>query len=291
MLKSQSLWKYLGRHAAIAGLAILVAALTPRPAVSAEGVALGYEGYLIGMHLMTLEVEMASSDTAYRMETKSTVNGIVGWIYGWSSSARTEGEVRPDGTLNPRWHERDIQRPGRRAKAIQIEYNDEGIPRIARMRIGDEANFREDTDSRGTMDPISAVLAVMDQMTAGAACSGEFPVFDGKERYNVTATVGKPTNLKGNKHMMYKGETTRCDLLLETVEKNHKKVRFNSRNPDQALEDDSLVIIMWFASPADGMPPLPVMVASDTGFGTMRLYLSRAENAILPIDGLRAEAR
>lgn len=282
---------FLRRYTTIAGLAILVAIPGLRPAAAAEGVALGYEGYLGGLHMLTLEVELVSSDTNYRMETKTKGRGIVGWLFNWASNAVTEGEVRPDGTLRPRWHERDILRPGKKAKMIQIEYNDDGIPRIARMRVGGEANFREDTKRRGTIDPISAVLAVMDQMTAGTACEGVFPVFDGKERYDATALTGKSKSLKGNKYMMHKGVATRCDLVLKTVEEKKKPAPRRNPHDPQPPKDDTMVLTLWFASPAEGMPSVPVLATADLEWGGVRLYLARAENAIISPEGKRAEAK
>jgi hypothetical protein len=48
---------------------------------------------------------------------------------------------------------------------------------------------------------------------------------------------------------------------------------------------------MWFASPARGLPSVPVLASADTDFGGLRIYLARAESAIIPTEGQRAEAR
>lgn len=183
---------------------ILLALAGPRPAASAEGVALGYEGYLGGLHLMTAEVEMAHNEKNYWMETNAEGRGLIGWIIDWRSKAVTEGVVGEDGNLRPLRHRRDMIRGGKPAKIMQIEYRDDGVPLVARLREGDEAKFAEAEDRKGTVDPMSAVTAIIDQMAAGQACAGNFQVFDGKLRYDVTAKMGEPRSLGSNKYMMYR---------------------------------------------------------------------------------------
>lgn len=276
---------------AMAILVVLMAISGPRPAASAEGVALGYEGYLGGLHMMTAEVELARNETAYRMETRATGRGLVGWIFNWTSNAVTEGAVGSDGALKPRWHERDIAQRGRNAKAIQIEYREDGVPMVARMRVGDTANFREAKERRGTVDPMSAVTAIIDQMAAGAACNGSFPVFDGKLRYDVTAKMGDAGKLNGNKYMMYRGAAARCDLVLKAIDGFDDDEPKGSPRERGSPSDDTLTLTMWFASPVDGLPAVPVMASADTDFGGLRIYLARAETAVVPTEGQRAEAR
>ena len=275
---------------AMAFLVFAMAISGPRPAASAEGLALGYEGYLGGLHMLTAEVELARNDTAYRMETRATGRGLVGLFFNWSTNAVTEGDVEADGALKPRWHQRNIAQRGRNPKAIQIEYRDDGVPMVARMRVGDEANFREVAERRGTMDPMSAVTAIVDQMAAGATCEGNFPVFDGKLRYDVTAKIGDAGTLSGNKYMMYRGAAARCDLVLKAIDGFEDEPRGNPRERETP-DDDTLTLTMWFASPVAGLPSVPVMASADTDYGGLRLYLARAEAAEIPTEGQRAEAR
>lgn len=272
-------------------LVILMAISGPRPAASADGLALGYEGYLGGLHMLTAEVELARNETAYRMETRARGRGLVGWFFDWHSNAVTEGEVAANGALKPRWHQRDIAQRGRNPKAIQIEYRDDGVPMVARMRVGDEATFREAVERQGTIDPMSAVTAIVDQMAAGAVCDGEFPVFDGKLRFDVTARMGKPGNLKGNKYMIYRGAAARCDLVLKAIDGFDDDDREANPRERGSPADDTLVLTMWFASPADGLPTVPVLASADTDYGGLRIYLARAETAIVPTVGQRADAR
>ncbi len=273
-------------------LVVLMAISGPRPAASAEGVALGYEGYLGGLHMLTAEVQLARNETAYRMVTHAKGRGLVGWVFNWTSNAVTEGDVRADGSLRPRWHERDIAQRGRNPKAIQIEYRDDGVPMVARMRVGDPANFREVAERRGTMDPMSAVTAIVDQMAAGASCEGKFPVFDGKLRYDVTAKLRDTGQLNGNKYMMYRGAATRCDLVLKAIDGfDDDEPKGNPRERGSPRDDDTLTLTMWFASPAAGLPSVPVLASANTDFGGLRIYLARAESATIPTEGQRAEAR
>lgn len=269
---------------------ILLAIAGPRPAASAEGVALGYEGYLGGLHMMTAEVELARNDQNYRMITNAEGRGLIGWVLDWRSKAVTEGLVGEDGNLKPLHHRRDMIRGNKPAKIMQIEYRDDGVPLVARLREGDEAKFAEAEDRKGTVDPMSAVTAIVDQMAAGQVCAGKFQVFDGKLRYDATAAMGKSRSLRGNSYMMYKGAAERCDLTLKAIDGfDDEEPKGNPRDRGEPA-DDSMVLTLWFASPAVGLPSVPVMASADSDYGGLRIYLARAEAADIPTEGQRAEA-
>lgn len=275
------------------GLTFVLAAIitaAPRPALSAEGVALGYEGYFGGFHLMSAEVQLVRNEERYRMETTAVGKGLVGWMLDWRSYALTEGAITEDGSFRPELHKRDIAQRGRNAKAILIEYRNDGVPFVARMRVGDEARFTERAERRNTLDPMSTVAAIIDQMTVGASCKGTFKVFDGKLRYDVTAREGRPEVLAGNKYMMFRGDAARCDLTLTAIDGFDEELRGSPRERE-SVRDDSLQLTMWFAAPREGMPAVPVLASANTDYGGLRVYLSRAETADIPAEGQRADAR
>lgn len=282
------------RRGAVATAAFLLAAalVMPRPGSADEGVELGYEGYLGGLHMLTAEVQLVRNAERYRMRTVAEGRGVVGWLFDWRSSALTEGAVELGGTLRPELHKRDISQRGRHPKAILIEYRDDGVPFVARMRVGDEVRFTEREERRGTMDPMSAVAAIIDQMTGGAECAGKFPVFDGKWRYDVAARKGGQQTLDGNKYMMFRGEAARCDLIMTPLDGFDDEDEIGGSPPDhENPRNDTMALTLWFASPRHGLPAVPVMASASTDFGGLRIYLARAETADLPTEGQRADAR
>ena len=276
----------------VALLAALLFALTARPAMSAEAVALGYEGYLGGLHLLSAEVELVSDDSSYRMVTRATGTGLFGWLLAWRSTAVTEGVVNPDGSLRPLRHSREIAQRGRNPKALEIEYREDGVPLVARMRVGDEAKFRPAKKRRNTIDPLSAVTAIIDQMAAGAPCKGAFPVFDGKLRYDVTAKPGEPMQLAGNRYTMFSGQASVCILVLKAIDGfDDEEELGNPRERAAEPDDETLDLTMWFASPGEGLPTVPVRASADTDYGGLRLYLARAGELVVQPGEKRAEAR
>lgn len=284
------------RQAVLTGLVmavfvILLAIAGPRPAASAEGVALGYEGYLGGLHLMSAEVEMARNEKAYRMVTNAEGRGLLGWVLDWRSTAVTEGVVGEDGVLRPLRHRRDMIRGDRPAKIMQIEYRDDGVPLVARLREGGEAKFAEAQTRKGTIDPMSAVTVIVDQMAAGQVCTGKFQVFDGKLRYDATAKMGDPRRLEASSYMMYGGIAERCDLILKAIDGFDDEEVKGSPRERGSPGDDTMVLTLYFAAPAEGLPSVPVLASADSDYGGLRIYLARAETAEIPTDGQRAEAR
>lgn len=284
-------WQAVLTGLVMAVFILLLAIAGPRPAASAEGVSLGYEGYLGGLHLMSAEVELARNEKAYRMVTNAEGRGLLGWILDWRSEAVTEGVVGDDGSLRPLRHRRDMIRGDKPAKIMQIEYRDDGVPLVARLREGDEAKFAEAENRRGTIDPMSAVTAIIDQMAAGQACTGKSQVFDGKLRFDVTAKTGKPSRLEASSYMMFGGMAERCDLILKAIDGfDDDEVQGNPRERGSPA-GDTMVLTLYFATPAEGLPSVPVMASADSDYGGLRIYLARAEAAEIPTDGQRAEAR
>jgi hypothetical protein len=288
---ARKIWQVWMTGLIMAALVFLLAVAGPRPAASAEGVALGYEGYLGGLHLMSAEVEIARNDKAYRMVTNAEGRGLLGWVLDWRSTAVTEGVIGEDGILRPLRHRRDMVRGDKPAKIMQIEYRDDGVPLVARLREGDEAKFAEVEDRRGTVDPMSAVTAIVDQMALGQACTGKFQVFDGRLRYDAAAKMGEPRRLESSSYMMYGGLAERCDLTLRAIDGfDDEEVRGNPRERGSP-SNDTMVLTLYFAAPAKGLPSVPVLASADSDYGGLRIYLARAETAEIPTDGQRAEAR
>lgn len=290
-------WAGRRRRAIVTGLAMasvagLLATAGVRPAAAAaDGVALGYEGYLGGFHMMSADVELSRTEKRYRMVTNAEGRGLIGWFFDWSSKAVTEGAIAADGSLRPQHHWRDMIRGNRPAKIIQIEYRDDGVPLVARMRKGGQAKFAPAANRKGTIDPMSVVTAIFDQMTAGQACKGQFEVFDGKLRYDAVAAMGKPGRLKRSSYMMYGGMAERCDLTLTAIDGfDDDKPKGNPRTSNSP-GNDSIVLSLYFASPAAGMPSVPVMASADSSYGGLRIYLTKAESADIPVEGQRADAR
>lgn len=269
-----------------AALAVLLSAA--RPAASAEAVKLGYEGYLGGLHLLSADVVLVSNGKTYRMESTARGAGLFGWFMEWRSTAVTEGVIGADGMPRPIRHRRDITRGGKKAKVLEIEYREGDVPLVARSRVGKTQKFRPKSQGKGTMDPLSAVTAIVDQMAAGAPCAGDIQVFDGKLRYDVTAAPGEPGKLKANRYTIFSGKATRCILTLTPLAGFEDE---EIGRPDEKTGDDgSIVLTMWFGQPAPGMSNLPVRVTADTELGGLRFYLTSVEKLAVTPDGKRAAA-
>ena len=261
----------------VTALLLGFALLAPAPAAAASGVTLGYEGYLGGLHMLTAEVELMRNETRYHMQTDAVGRGLLSWFVDFSSTAYTDGVIGPDGVMHPEKHQRTIAQSGRKPKIIDIEYRPDGVPMVARSRAGDDAKYSEEPTRRGTMDPMSAVAAIVDQMAAGTRCQGKFAVFDGKWRYDVEARHGEPAELEGGRYTMFAGLADRCDLILKPIDGFEDE---EANTPPRGREgplDNSMALTMWFAAPGPGLPRVPVIASADTDYGGLRIYLARAE--------------
>jgi len=135
---------------------------------------------------------------------------------------------------------------------------------------------------KGSLDPAGAFLAVLARFDAGPGCGMRIPVFDGRRlRELVGVTDGDGTGtLQADRYSPFAGPTVNCRVRLE------RKAGFKPRPDGQERKDIEVKLRM--ARVFDEMPPVPVRLASDTGYGSFLAHLVRAE---LHAGGLKRELR
>jgi hypothetical protein len=262
-----------------AGLVLAAALLAPGAAGAADGetVRLSYDAYLGPFYVVSAEAELRLAGDRYRVVTRARSEGIASMLFSWQSEARSEG-MRAGRQLLPLRHEVDGEWRGE-LRQIRLSYADAYAgPDDAVRPIDFQVKPPVDTAERdpvpaaltvGTVDPLSATLSVLLRIAGGGRCEGQLAVFDGRRRYDMIVRPGAPAVLPAVHSSIFSGAAQRCDFELRRIAGFWKKdSRFGRRVTDPVL---------WVASPLDGVPPVPVRFTAETGFGDLRIHLTRVQ--------------
>jgi hypothetical protein len=275
------------RYAKIAGLsALLLAAAWPgasfddahAAALEPGRVALTYEVYSGGFHLLTVDVDLAMAGERYGVTTRMQTAGFLSWILSWSQVAASEGLIRND-AMSPERHRSEGQIRGRR-RAVEIDY-EKGL--VSAVRVDPRPADDEDRDEvppavqRQGIDPMSAILGAVQRISAGRGCDGRLPVFDGRRRYDLVLTDRGRHEMPETRYSGFSGEALQCDFLYEPI------AGHNRRRPDpERSEKRNIQSGRVYAAVATGSLVMPVRVEIDSDWGVTVAHLRDVRRLPMP---------
>ena len=287
-------WRYAGtvlRSLALAGLA---AVFSVSSAAAGEGrLQLAYRVYFAGVHAANLglgvsfdgaayDADAAAFDlhgTAYAVSARFKTTGLAKGLTRWKTTAYSRGTLVLGDVVPVRAGYRDKQ--WWRKRRVELGF-DRRTPKVVRMKPRKKPRVPP-SQLKGALDPAGAFLAVLARFDAGKGCGLRIPIFDGRRlRELVGETDGEGTGrLQADRYSPFAGPTVNCRVRLE------RKAGFKSKTGDQRERKD-IEVQLWMARVFDEMPPVPVRLASDTGYGSIVAHLDRAE---LAAGGLKRELR
>ena len=272
----------------------LAGVLLASSAVAGEGrLQLAYRVYFAGVHAANLDLgvsfdaaaydaDAAAFDlhaTAYTVDARFKTTGLAKGLTRWKTTAYSRGTLVLGDVVPVRAGYRDKQ--WWRKRLVELGF-DRGTPTLVRMKPRKKPRVSP-SQLKGALDPAGAVLGVLARFDAGKGCGLRIPIFDGRRlRELVGETDGEGTGrLQANRYSPFAGPTVNCRVRLE------KKAGFKPKTGDQQERKD-IEVQLRMARVFDEMPPVPVRLASDTGYGTLVAYLYRAN---LDAGALKRELR
>ncbi|WP_448192166.1 DUF3108 domain-containing protein [Azospirillum sp. sgz301742] len=120
---------------------------------------------------------------------------------------------------------------------------------------------------RGSVDPLSAGIGVI--VTAGGpvACTGTYPVYDGRRRYDIVMKPAGPAVLEASKRRMAAGPAQRCVVALHPV----AGFQVDRDKPNAFfVEGKERTATIWFL-PVNGRT-IPMQVEVETDFGSFYVH-------------------
>jgi hypothetical protein len=250
-------------------LAALFFAMPGAWAAEPVPVKLAWEGYLGPFYLLAGEAEITLSDTHYRLETRAETRGLARWIFPWQSRAVAAGRRAGD-ALSPEdfryeatWNDK--------TRRVHLSYNgvDPEIEAIDPPPGAVENGPVAAETTRGTIDPFTMTLDLMLSLAAGRPCEWSFKVFDGRRRYDFSVSHGPKATLEESRSSVFNGEAQTCRLFIDRIAGFWEKSR--------KITDAKTPPVVSMAALFEDFPPFPVRFVAHYKYGSIRIYLTRAE--------------
>lgn len=225
---------------------------------------LSFEIHAGGLHVFSSDSVIALRPTGYEATVDVRTDGWLAWLLDLKLAAKVEGAAGPSGFAPHRFRSESEWRD--RTRWVEVTYGPDGRPKIeSKPPAEDDDRDPVPEDLRlGTIDPISAALALVHTVQGGGRCEGEAAIFDGRRRFAAKVSDAGRTTLAKSDLAPYGGPARACRLIVVPLAGFW-------RNPKYPPKTQELTI--YRREIADGWPPLPVRVEAETSFGAVRAHL------------------
>jgi hypothetical protein len=250
------------------------------PASTGRVVNLGYEVYLGGLHIFSMNVDMALRPGSYSVAAAGGTRGMIGWIYKWDVKLAAEGVdaggLDKAGAIRPKSYV-SVTDWQSTPKTMKLAFGEGGSYDVQRnppeeIDVADEGELPAALPANA-VDPLSLAVAATRALAASGKCEQTLPVFDGKRRYDlIVKDLGEATIAK-NSYSIYAGPALRCGFTMERISGFSKKRRYTR----QWDEETSVPPTVFMAQIRADLPPLPVRYEGAIALGDMVIHLTKAD--------------
>ena len=253
------------------GALVALILLVPQARAASENdLALGYAIYVGGVQALSLGIDLDTAMQAYDMKLALKTEGLIGRLFPWSMDAFSRGQFAADGVRPASAGQRSLWNG--KERATQLAYRPDGTVAVTAVPPQDDAARPQVPDQQtiGTVDLVSAILAVLKHVQGGEPCQASVPVFDGRRRYDFTARPLGNTMLRRSAYSKFEGEATACRVFVRPVN------GFTPRRTNIIDLTDENALTVWIARLAPDLPPVPVKLDMDTELGAIRAHIANA---------------
>ncbi len=248
----------------------VVALLLANSAAVAEqkAVELDYQIWTGGLQAMNLETKMFRGQERYQVDVTVESVGMLGRFFPFKLSARSQGMsqfgnlngLQPDQyDVRSRWRDQD--------RLVAIRYEDAAKPKIEVLPPAEDDD-RDPVPMEeivGTVDPVSAALALIEQTAAQGHCQGEVPVFDGRRRYNMVVRHIGPAVVSPSDYSPYAGDAVECRAGVKRI-----GGFWNSSKADEHKYNE---VRIFLAPILEDVPPVPIRLEAKNDFFSIIIHM------------------
>ncbi len=256
--------------ARLVGLSVLGWLAAMVPAAAANQVQLGYVGYIAGAPVLTLNANITvpegarPGDGAYAISADIATMGNLAVLYPYTQSVEAAGALK-SGKARPTTYQSTL-RVWNRQESVTLRYSPNGAVGIEAIPLTRQAQMAQQQGyAQGTMDPASLVVAVASLFANAGSCNGQYQLFDGARRYDLTLTQGGYADLTGTPNSYYDGSATECTATPELMAGFQQSALNAGLYPQSAR--------LWMAPAIAGFPTVPVRILAQSAFGEVTLEL------------------
>lgn len=253
-----------------------LALLAFTPTVAAQGndeMSLTYAVHVGGMHVLDANADMALAADGYRAGLRMETDGFLGRVAQWKTDVRAQGALtgplpRPrQFTAHGSWRDQP--------RLTTVDYTADGTPTLT-LADPEPEKDREPVPVNlrlGTVDPVSAIVAVLDQVARKGDCDITIPVYDGRQRYDLVFATQGETMLEASSLSVYAGPATACTVQYKPLAGRWKENRQRDRNREGAKRRD-VPVTLFIAPAVAGGPHVPVRLEMDSMLGAVKVHLA-----------------
>lgn len=243
----------------------------PEPALQLQ-----YDVYFSLIRLVTIESRSTVEPDVYNLESRMETVGLISTFFPWTYRSEVHGRItdrqlRPD-VFNSHSEIRDS------VQQVSLRYGESGplvdeITPFDASVLGQEFTRDEVPASllTGTIDPLTEIASVTQQLARGEGCAGVRSVFDGLRRYDVVYEDLGETELEGSSYDAYEGRARQCRSQIKPIAGFWK--------PKEEKGESITSITAWMMPPRPGADPVPVRIAVEGARGTLSIHLTKVSSA------------
>jgi hypothetical protein len=252
-----------GQRRAGLGLALALAVAVPASAAPAPPLVVRYEAYAAGFPMVAFDFRLDQTGEGYVVGGQIRSVGLLRLFYSLAMRTESEGAIAAE-SLHPRSHETSSRARGK-DRLARLDYPGDGTV-STRLVPPDDSGRPKPTPEQiaGTIDPLTAILAIGRAVARDGRCGGRFAIFDGRRRYDLVLGDDGAEPAERAAGYALTGELRRCTAAA---------VKIAGFSFDQDYSPHTTNGEVWFAVPRPGAPALPVRIdfGSSWGFVTVRM--------------------
>jgi hypothetical protein len=228
---------------------------------------LTYTLYVGGISLGTVDLNARFQDGAYQAVSKLETSGVVNTIWRGKIEATSRGELSGSQVEPAVYDAFSLTGSNTQRKEMMLTFGG-AVPTIKSehklVEIKDELK-------KATLDPVSAMVALVAGFDAGKPCTQKAPVYDGRRRYDVSMSYVKNQDVKMD-NGVYAGPVSVCKLRYSPIAGAKQRILEGNNVPD---------VFAWttgFSSTTDPQRRyvVPLRIYAETPFGLFVALVTRA---------------
>ena len=250
-------------------LALLGFAAGAAAAADSKEVRLSYYGYLGDIQIGQLEVSFRLPPNGvlampYNVRADLTLAGTYGQLLPFHWQGEAAGGTGQYG-VKPSRYQSFMNLLGSQ-EALTMTYRPNGAVEVVSEPPTLESSRAAALGlGKGTVDPLSAAVAIVDAMIRNGNCAAALPVFDGARRFDLRVSPAGRDVVERTYFSTYEGPAERCRVDVDLIAGFQADATSSGFYPDQTD--------LWLASVMDKAPPIPVRVLARSRAGLMRVEL------------------
>ena len=250
------------------GAALVTALLLApaQPSMAEPGpLLLHYEAFAAGLPIVSFDFRLDESGKSYAVDGHIRTVGLFRLFYHVDLRAESRGEMAGE-AMRPHVHEEVLTTQGK-DRVAHLDYPGDGTV-TARLVPPEDSGRPKPLPQQtvDTLDPLSTILAIGHVVADAERCTGRFPVFDGRRRYDIVLSDDGTSQGAQPKDR----SALRCRA---------QAVKIAGFSFDQDYQPHTNNGHVWLASPRAGAPPLPVRIDFDGSWGLVEVRMTKVETA------------